>query len=186
MCHSVLFGLLLSAFFVRVAMRWHRYQALGPGACGGGGCGGGFGGRRFGGPFGWRRWERFGHFADGFGGFERPGRAVHLGEIVRDLELNARQQEEAQPVLTQLREQLGHSPLRFRGALSAVAAESFDRARAERVVDGVAPDQRGKLLEGLEHLHNILIPEQREVLRARLQGQGAGAAGEPQGPSTML
>ena len=171
MCHSLLFGLLLGAFVARLAFRRRFHHAWHGGAC-----------AAWRGPSGD---GRFGRFYDGVQGFERAGRSFNLGELVRDLELNARQQEEAQPVLTQLREQLGGSQLRLRGALAAVAAEGFDRARAESVVTDVAPEVRLQLLEGLEHLHDILIPEQREVLRARLQGQGA-TPNPWQGPSTLL
>jgi Spy/CpxP family protein refolding chaperone len=146
MCLSLLFGLLLGACAARLALRW-----------------------RFGGP---GCHARFRHFDD----LQRFSRGISLGEVVQSLELSQRQREEAQPVLAQLRELLGHSPLRLRSALAAVATEPFDRARAEAITAELTADARQRLVDGLEHLHTILIPEQRQVLRDLLRGDRAAAA----------
>jgi hypothetical protein len=83
------------------------------------------------------------------------------------LELNERQADEARDVFAEIAEALGAGYRRWGGiddALAAVAAEPFDRARAEDAID--LPDEpRRRAVDALEHLHNILTPEQRAKLR---------------------
>ena len=83
------------------------------------------------------------------------------------LELSQRQAEEARDVFADVAEALGVNYRRWDGiddALAAVGAEPFDRARAEASLD--LPDEpRRRAVDALEHLHNILTPEQRAKLR---------------------
>lgn len=165
MCHSTLLGILLGVFATKLFWRWRAYRH-GHG-CAGGHCG----------PSGAARWAR----RCGFGPFNRwagsgagfgpgPGQAAgrSLDEFLHHLDLNQRQQEESAPVFALLRERLGSSGARVEGVLAALAADSFDRARVESIVADVAPAERQKLVEGLEHVHTILIPEQRQYLRGQL------------------
>ena len=154
MCHHpILWGLLAGFVITRIVyrLRWLRR-------------GGGLG-RRCGhhGRHGaWRR-DRRSHGASLLSVTERVAR------LARDLELNARQNDEVQEVFAMIRETLG---ARFEEwgdldlALAAIAVEPFDRARAEAAFGAVSdPARKKELVDGIEHIHNILTPEQR----ARLQ-----------------
>jgi Spy/CpxP family protein refolding chaperone len=140
------------------------------GRCGGGGCGGGGYGFRRG---GWGRHARFGHH----GGFMRGGGGRRRLEwLLRDLELNPRQREEVEAVIHEVRDKLGGLELgNIRGNLGSVVEafgdESFDRGKLDAVAaqKGEAFQQAKKaVLDGLERVHDILIPEQRARLRQLL------------------
>ncbi len=159
MCHPVLFGLLIGVLAAKLLRRFSSCR---------GGCG--------------SRWEfRHGPFGRDFRGSYSSfagARSVtrSIDELLLGLDLNKRQQEEAQPILDRLVERTGKSGPRLTAALSAVAAERFDRAQAERIFTDAPPEAGRELVDGLEHFHNILIPEQREHLRARLDGAGGPAS----------
>ncbi len=175
MCHPVLFGLLLGVLAAKLLRRFS----------GCGGCHGGRrGGRRFGGGFG-ARWGGGDHsgldrdfrgapFSDGSGAARTPSRPIE--ELLLGLDLNQRQKEEAQPIFDRLAEFFGRSGPRLSAALSAIAAERFDRGQVEALFAGASPEVRRDLPDGMEHVHNILIPEQREHLRARLAGSAPAAS----------
>lgn len=171
MCHSFLFSLLFGILLARVLFRW-RYGGCGAWRQGGGACGGaGFGGLRGGRGFG--RWARRGFPGGPFGGggafpeaFQGGARPIET--ILQGLELNQRQQEEAAPVLNLLTEAVGRAGARVEFALAAVAAESFERGRLEGLLVDAPTELRRELIDGLEHVHNILIPEQRAHLLKQL------------------
>ncbi len=173
MCHPVLFGFIFGVFLAKMLRRWAFYRN------GGGGCCGGHWARR---RAAWR-YGGFGPFGGHGGHWARAGAGPAaatgrpLEELVRGLDLSTRQQQEATPILGLAREHLGGSGPRLEGALAAVAGERFDRARAEEALADSPPEVRRELLDGLEHLHNILIPEQREHLRAQLSGNTPPPAG---------
>lgn len=153
MCHSVLFGFLIGALVTRMFIRYRSFLHHG-------GCGGRRHGWARGCHQGSRRWRA---------GFQ-PGPAYPaIDELVAGLELNQRQQEEARGVLGLIKEQLGDRSAQAHAALAAVAAEPFDRLEAEGALRDVPPALRRELVDGLEHVHTILIPEQRAALRERLQ-----------------
>ncbi len=66
--------------------------------------------------------------------------------------------------------------------LGAVGGETFDRAKVEAAV-GAEGDKlqalKKEILDGIEHVHNILTPEQREQLRAILARYAAPRWGGP-------
>ena len=93
---------------------------------------------------------------------------VTLDEATRSLELHERQRAEAEPVLNRVKEWLGSRGPRIEAVLTALAAERFDVDSLLPIVAELPPTERRELLEGLEHLHTILISEQREVLRKAL------------------
>jgi hypothetical protein len=140
MFHPVILGVVGGALAARALIRIRH----------GRGCAGG--GRM---AFGGRRWRR--------GGGDGRARVapIQLSAAIAALELNARQKEELDEVLQTLRQSLGVEQLEswpgLSRALRAVGAETFDRAQ----FDG---ELRGEALDGLEHLHNILTPEQRTQL----------------------
>lgn len=103
-------------------------------------------------------------------------------ELIKGMDLNQRQRAEAQPVLALLKAQLGPSGAALEAALATVAAEQFDPAkvRAALQLDHAPPALAHDILDGLEHFHTILIPEQRESLRDALKITPApGAPGTP-------
>lgn len=176
MCHSWFFGLLLGivAFKAVRFCAWRRWHAHNGGGCGGR-FGGGYGhGPGFGDGAGCRGGRRgFFYFRAGGHGhgidnsWAQPAQRP-IGEVLRTLELNQRQQEEALPVITLLQEVAGSSGPRIEAALLAVAAAKFEPQIVEGVLADVPPGPRRELVDGLEHLHNILIAEQRETLREQL------------------
>jgi hypothetical protein len=102
-----------------------------------------------------------------------------IAEVLRSLELNERQQQEATPVLALAHEWLGPSGPRIEAALLAVASERFEPVLVEGLLtDAPEPVQR-EILEGLEHLHTILISEQREQLRTQLSRSNKAAPSTP-------
>ena len=185
-CHVRRFGPYGTAYYGR-----GFGPGAGPGFGGpgfGAGCGGGFGpgggpgrggwaagwgGPGFGGPGFHDGWDPRG---DGTGrGFAR-GKAtgITLDEVTRSLELHERQRAEAEPVLNRLKEWLGSRGPRIEAVLLILAAERFDGDALLSLLTELPPTERRELFEGLEHLHTILISEQREVLRKAL-GLGQSA-----------
>ena len=154
MCTSVLLGIVGGALVAKLMLR-RRFG----GGCGqGGGCGeGGFGRHGFGRGFrGWRRGGEGVELAD-----SREGIARLLGT----LELNARQREETDELLTRL-VGAGVRGDRLRAVLATAGAETFEPILAEEALGFADLGPRAKdVLDGVEHLHNILTPEQREKLR---------------------
>jgi len=96
-----------------------------------------------------------------------------VDEVLRGLELNARQAAEAGDVISILRAAIG--PERYRGAsevllaLRAAGKTPFDVDLAEAAL---GPRLRGdagrEARDALEHLHNVLTEEQRAALLAAL------------------
>lgn len=162
MCHSVLMGFLAGAVAMKMLHRWRRCHNGGGNSCGGNSCGGRFG-RRFGGS-GWRR---------AGGGWFRVIAAL------RGLDLNDRQRADAREVLGRIKESIADERARaFDDLIGAVGGETFDRARAESAIAAaprVPEGARKEILDGLEHLHNILTPEQRAKLRDTLKGDSSDA-----------
>lgn len=152
MCHPVLMGLLAGALGAKVLLHWRRCHN-------GGGCSGG--GRRCGGG-GHRRWSG------------RAGGWFRVISALRGLGLNDRQKQDAREVLAKIKECIAEERARtFDDLIGAVAGESFDRARAEAAIavePRVPEGARKEILDGLEHLHNILTAEQRTHLRDTLRG----------------
>lgn len=169
MCHPILIGALAGLVVAKLAFRW-RARRWGYG--GGGGCGGGWGG-------GWgRRHGRHGGF--GYG----PRQAFHL---MNELELNQRQREEVKEVFSKIKESFiasrGGRVANIEAILGSVAGENFDRAKAESAIAGEGEKLaalRKEIIDGFEHVHNILTPEQREKLRSVLS-RGFGFGGGDRG-----
>lgn len=119
----------------------------------------------------------------GIRGAARPA-SKPIAEVLRSLELNERQQQEATPVLALAHEWLGPSGPRIEAALLAVAAERFEPVLVEGLLgDAPEPVQR-EIVEGLEHLHTILITEQREQLRTQLSRSSKAAPNPPPASGT--
>ena len=98
-----------------------------------------------------------------------PDVAVKIDEILRSLDLNARQAAEAGDVLATVRAAVG--PDHYASgkgiilALRASAKLPFDDDLAEAAIgDRVAPAAAKEAVDALEHLHNILTDEQRTTL----------------------
>lgn len=200
MCGALLVGLLFGALTLKAMRRWAYFHngGCGPGAYGfGSGCGphgghsGHFGhrGRRFmyyrwGGPggYGEGRWGGYGTDDNPFGvrsGARYPSATKPIPEILRSLELNERQQQEATPVLALAQEWLGPAGPRIEAALLAIAADRFEPVLVEGLLVGAPEGVQRELTEGLEHLHTILIAEQREQLRNQLSRKKAAPAAGP-------
>jgi hypothetical protein len=148
MCHPILIGVVGGVIAAKLLYRLRG---------GGGGCA-----RRFhdGGDGYARRWSRWGRHG---AAPDVPG--VKLGDLAGKLELNARQKEEATEVFARLAGAFGdrvEPGTRLNAVLEAISAEPFDAITAADALG--TPDK--DLLDGIEHIHNILTPEQREKLRA--------------------
>lgn len=207
---SMLFGFLVGVVIFKMVRRffWWRYNYGGHGhGCGGhGGCGGHRHGR------GWRSWRGYqghgqwdgppswqggsdasqsdrgdyGRWSSAVQGGANPVRTTGkpIEELVRGLELNERQRDEAIPVLTLLRERLGPTGARVETALKVVATDRFDPSPLIAQLGGLPPPLQHELVDGLEHLHTILISEQREVLRKQLGiVEATGTPGSGPAPS---
>ena len=90
---------------------------------------------------------------------------MRLAQVVRDLELNQRQREETVEVFAAIRDALGASRFaawrELDGALESTAAEAFDKVGVEISLTGlgaIPEPARKTVVDGLEHLHNILTP----------------------------
>lgn len=194
---SMLFGFLVGVVLFKAIRRffWWRHGYGGHG-CGGGGCGGGH--RHGWRGHSWRGWHGYGQWdgpqswqSDSQTDYSRWSGAMQGGgaaarttgkpieELVRGLELNDRQRDEAIPVLTLLRDRLGARGLRVETALKIVAADRFDPSPLVSQLGDLPPPAQHELVDGLEHLHTILISEQREVLRKSL-----GLPDDPSAPTT--
>jgi hypothetical protein len=160
MCHPVLFGLLIGALAAKLFFRLRRG---GGGGGHGGWCGGWRGGRGGGRGRFWRR---------GFGTAEQPParQPVQLGDLSGALDLNERQRQEAAEVFTALR---NAGVANVEALLDTAAADRFDGARAEAELATAPADLKKEVLDGLEHLHNILTAEQRDRLRGVVRGGSA-------------
>ncbi len=148
MAHPVLLGI---AGGVLAAKLLHRLRA-------GRGCG--HGGHRFG---RFARWGRHGRRGQDVP--EAPG--VTLAQLSGQLELNARQQEDAAELFARLRGAFGDRVRpgeRLAAVLEVIAAEPFDADAAAEALGG----RDKETLDAAEHVHNILTAEQREKLRALL------------------
>jgi Spy/CpxP family protein refolding chaperone len=149
MGHPILWGILAGALAARVAFRFWRFRRYGYGGCGRRG----WRARRFGGPATWHR----------------------IIAALRGLDLNQRQKEDARDVLGKIRESIAAERARtLDDLLGAVGGDGFDRAKAEAALarePHLPEGARKEILDGLEHLHNILTPEQRAHLRATLAGE---------------
>lgn len=149
MAHPILLGVLGGLVATRLFMRARSRRAWG------GGCGGRFarGPIDLGAPEGNPHVGRWGRRWRGFAG---PAARAPI-ELPGALELNARQKELYDDVVTKAKASLGAEALAE--ALAAVGREPFDRADVETVV------QQKELVDDLEHLHHSLTPEQRARLR---------------------
>jgi Spy/CpxP family protein refolding chaperone len=125
-----------------------------------------------------------GHFRHFRGG---PAR---LFWIARELELDRRQKQEIWAVMREVRRSVGE--LRFGriegmdAIADALSSETFDKAAVEAAAakQGEAfAEVRAKVVAGLERVHAILRPEQRERLREILSGvRDHDGGGPPGGP----
>lgn len=187
MCGALLVGLIFGALALKAMRRWAYFHHGHHGGCGPGAYGFGHGFGPHGGHFGHRRrflyyrWGGPGGFGEGrWGGHgsddnpfgvrsgARPQAAKPIPEILRSLELNERQQQEATPVLALAQEWLGPAGPRIEAALLAIAAERFEPVLIEGLLVEAPENVQRELTEGFEHLHTILIAEQREQLRNHL------------------
>jgi hypothetical protein len=174
MCGSIFLGIFFGALAVKAMRRmaYHRHGGCGARG-GGGGCGpcGGHAGKRFL-YYRWGGGHPGGHArAEGAWGIHGAGAKVAakpIAEVLRSLELNERQRQEAAPVLALAQEWIGPAGPRIEAALLAVAAERFEPVLVEALLEGAPENIRREVVEGLEHLHTILIAEQREQLRTQL------------------
>jgi hypothetical protein len=170
---SVVLGVLAGVAVGKLIQRgrrrwmWARRHGVGHGGAGGGE-------ERWGGWRGWRNRRNFG------GGEQAPAPTVKLSEVLGALELNQRQKEEADGVFDTIRTALGGRRFtRWESlgeVLGAIGSEPFDRAAVELAVDAEGRALAGlkkEIVDGVEHLHDILTVEQRGTLREKM---GAGAA----------
>jgi Spy/CpxP family protein refolding chaperone len=194
---SVLLGVLAGVAVGKLVLHRRRRWMTRHG--GGGGCGGGHGRFRRGGGegdahavggegaapdeggrgFAFRWFQRR---ARGAWGQAPEARSINLGEVLGELELNGRQKDEAEEVFDTIRGALGGR--RFTrwdalgAVLGAVGSEPFDRAAVELAVDAEGQALAGlkkEVVDGVEHLHDILTAEQRAKLRTTLAGDAARA-----------
>lgn len=196
---SVILGVLAGVAVGKLVMRRRRHWMMrrggGPGGWGGfGGWRGHHGEGREGGEAaavggegaapdegrGFRfRW--FQRRARAWGGGESPPR-VDLAGVLKGLELNERQRDEAEEVFDTIRGALGGRRFTRWDALStvlaAIGSEPFDRSVVELAVDAEGRALEGlkkEIVDGVEHLHDILTAEQRAKLRGTI-GEGAAQA----------
>jgi hypothetical protein len=160
MCHGVIAGLLVGAIAAKALMRWRWHRMGGGCGGGGGGCGGG----------GYRRWGHWRHSVPVDG-----DNARRVVELLGQLELNDRQRDEATSAFDGLKRTLGERFAAWGGldvVLAAIAGATFDRAGVEAALGG-APKE---LLDDLEHVHNILTPEQRSRIAQVVAGDAPRAS----------
>ncbi len=154
-CHPVLMGAIGGFLAVKAI---HRLRHRGHGAAHG-------------------HWRRM-----GFGG---PGR---LFWVMRELELDRRQKQEIWQVAKEVRRAFGELRYsRFEGLdaiADALSSPTFDKpaveAQAAKHGDAFA-QVRAQVVAGLERIHGILTPEQRERLRAILSNARGNDQGGPEG-----
>ena len=132
-------------------------------------CGGGGHARRWHGPG--ARWRRGDAGGDGGISVQAPPAPVDSARLLvarlAPLELSQRQAEEAREAFADVASALGVAWRGWSGvgeALSAIGAEPFDRARAAAALGELDGETARHALDALEHVHNILTPEQRALL----------------------
>ena len=197
MCCTTVLGFIVGVVLFRVFRRYRAWRyGYGEGGCGGGfggpfghrhsGCGGhghGFHRANYAG-YGWRAGSAFdGASGRGFAGSASDDGAVNarsdgasnippsgraLDDLVRSLELNQRQKTEAEPVFALIKQRLGVVGPKVDSALHVIAADRFDPAPLAAQLANLPEPLQRELLDGLEHLHTILISEQREQLKREL------------------
>lgn len=102
------------------------------------------------------------------GGARQTSDHAHVDDILRGLELNARQASEAGDVVAQLRGAIGAD--RYRSsqltlALRAASRLPFDADLAAAAIGPrIAPEAARAVIDALEHLHDILTDDQRTAL----------------------
>lgn len=190
MCCTTLFGFIVGVVIFKVFRRWMSWRwGYGGGSCGGfgGHDGGGCGGHRR----AYNRWNYAGSYnhgqgsgsaanAGGFAGSAASDSGANaasssaasgrpIDDLVRSLELNLRQKEEAAPVFALIKQRLGVVGPRVDAALNVVAGDRFDPTPLIAQLGELPEPFQHELVEALEHLHTILISEQREQLRRELQ-----------------
>ena len=144
MCTSVLLGVVGGALVAKLLLRRRFYR--------GGGCGG------------FARHGGFGRFR-GWHDADVAESGIDLASLAGTLELNARQREDASEVLTKLAD-AGVRGDKLKAALALAGADTFEPILVEEALGFADLGPRGKeVLDGLEHLHHILTPEQRQKLR---------------------
>jgi hypothetical protein len=132
-------------------------------------CGAGGHARRWHGPGG--RWRRGDAGSDGGISVQAPPAPVDSARLLdarlAPLELSQRQAEEAREAFADVAAALGATWRGWSGlpeALAAVGSEPFDRARAAAALGELDGETARHALDALEHVHNILTPEQRDQL----------------------
>jgi len=92
---------------------------------------------------------------------------IQLSALFGTLELAEAQRDEVDDVMALARRSVGDEQFRrwtgLVAALGVVGEETFDPIRT---AGALGPQANKQLVDGLEHLHNILLPEQAEQLRA--------------------
>jgi hypothetical protein len=194
MCCGTLLGFIVGVVVFKIFRRWAAWRfGHGGGSCHhrGSGCGGhGRGYNRWSnyGP-GHGAWDRggaaqgsdFGASTSAGGSSGSSGGADNsaasaaaatgrpIDDLVRVLELNQRQKDEALPVLSLIKQRLGVLGPRVELALSVIASDRFAPEPLIAQLGDLPDFVQGELIDALEHLHTILISEQREALRKELQ-----------------
>jgi len=194
MCCGTLLGFIVGVVVFKIFRRWAAWRfGYGGHSCGhfGSGCGGhhrSYNRWRNYGP-GHGAWDR-GGAAQGsdFGASTGAGSGAGSGsnssssagsgaassgrpidDLVRVLELNQRQKDEAAPVFSLIKQRLGVLGPRVDLALSVIAGDRFEPEPLLAQLGDLPDFVQHELCEALEHLHTILINEQREALRKELQ-----------------
>lgn len=190
MCCGALFGFIVGVVLFKVFRRWASWRfGYGGGSCHhfGSGCGGHH-----------RSYNRWRNYGPGYGAWDRGGAAQGsdfgastsgssansasgsaasavpssgrpIDEFVRVLELNQCQKDEAAPVISLIKQRLGVLGPRVDLALSVIASDRFEPEPLIAQLGDLPDFVQHELIEALEHLHTILISEQREALRKELQ-----------------
>jgi Spy/CpxP family protein refolding chaperone len=113
-------------------------------------------------------------------GFHGP----RLFHVLRELELDRRQREQLREIFEDVR----HAAFGLRSGrwdaladlADAVAADAFDRARAEQVIgrkEAALAEVKRRVLDGLGRAHDILSAEQRARLRNLFTADAVSAGG---------
>jgi hypothetical protein len=190
MCCGTLLGFIVGVVVFKIFRRWAAWRfGSGGHSCGhfASGCGGHY-----------RSYNRWRNYGPGHGGWDRGGAAQGsdfgaasnsnagsnvgssaassaastgrpIDDLVRVLELNQRQKDEAAPVLSLIKQRLGVLGPRVDLALVVIAGDRFEPEPLLAQLGDLPDFVQHELCEALEHLHTILISEQREALRKELQ-----------------
>jgi Spy/CpxP family protein refolding chaperone len=188
------------------AFWWHRHGYGHGGGCGpsAGGCEPEAGcgpGESAGGGHGYGPGAHCGHGGRGWGGGwggwgrRRWSGPFRLFWLARELDLDARQREEAMRIFADLRRSFAGlkegREQAFGTILDALSGESFERSKVDALADekvGRLGDLKEQVVNGLAALHAILTPEQRARLReiiARYTGGGSGHPYRGEGPAPV-